>query len=66
MEVILLIEKKEYLDRLIQWKDEQGIKVVTGMNADCGFAEYMRDKGQLIYSAYPISSNTDSHKKTSA
>ena len=31
MEVILLIEKKEYLDRLIQWKDEQVIKVVTGL-----------------------------------
>lgn len=30
-----LVERKEYLDRLIQWKDEQVIKVVTGIRR-CG------------------------------
>ena len=35
MEVIILVERKEYLDRLIQWKDEQVIKVVTGIRR-CG------------------------------
>ncbi len=35
MEVIILVERKEYLERLIQWKDEQVIKVVTGIRR-CG------------------------------
>ena len=35
MEVNILVERKEYLDRLIQWKDEQVIKVVTGIRR-CG------------------------------
>ena len=35
MEVIILVERKEYLNRLIQWKDEQVIKVVTGIRR-CG------------------------------
>lgn len=35
MEVFILVEKKEYLDRLIQWKDEQVIKVITGIRR-CG------------------------------
>ena len=35
MEVIFVVERKEYLDRLIQWKDEQVIKVVTGIRR-CG------------------------------
>lgn len=35
MEVSILVERKEYLDRLIQWKDEQVIKVVTGIRR-CG------------------------------
>lgn len=30
-----MVERKEYLDRLIQWKDEQVIKVVTGIRR-CG------------------------------
>ena len=30
-----MIERKEYLDQLIQWKDEQVIKVVTGIRR-CG------------------------------
>lgn len=35
MEVISLVERKEYLNRLIEWKDEQVIKVVTGIRR-CG------------------------------
>ena len=35
MEVIALVKRKEYLHRLIQWKDEQLIKVVTGIRR-CG------------------------------
>ena len=35
MEVIALVKRKEYLHRLIQWKDEQLIKVVTGIR-HCG------------------------------
>ena len=34
-EVIALVERKEYLKSLIQWKDEQVIKVVTGIRR-CG------------------------------
>ena len=30
-----MVERKEYLERLIQWKDEQVIKVVTGLRR-CG------------------------------
>lgn len=33
--VIVLVERKEYLERLIQWKDEQIIKVITGLRR-CG------------------------------
>lgn len=35
MEVIILVERKEYLERLFQWKDEQVIKVITGIRR-CG------------------------------
>ena len=35
MEVIILVERKEYLERLIKWEDEQVIKVVTGIRR-CG------------------------------
>lgn len=35
VEVIALVERKEYLKSLIQWKDEQVIKVVTGIRR-CG------------------------------
>lgn len=34
-EVALLVERKEYLAELISWKDEQVIKVVTGIRR-CG------------------------------
>ncbi len=30
-----MVERKEYLDRLWTWKDEQQIKVVTGIRC-CG------------------------------
>ena len=35
MEVFLLIIRKEYLEELIKWKDENVIKVVTGIRR-CG------------------------------
>ena len=35
MEVINLVGRKEYLERLIEWEDEQVIKVVTGIRR-CG------------------------------
>ena len=31
MGVMVLVERKEYLDRLNQWRDEQVIKVITGI-----------------------------------
>ena len=34
-EVIAIVERREYLNRLIQWKDENVIKVVTGIRR-CG------------------------------
>lgn len=46
MEVIILVERKEYLDRLIQWKDEQVIKVVTGIRR-CGKSTLL-----LLYQAW--------------
>lgn len=33
--MIPLVERKEYLERLAQWKDEQVIKVITGIRR-CG------------------------------
>ncbi|WP_418702924.1 ATP-binding protein [Anaerotignum faecicola] len=33
--MIILVERKEYLERLFQWKDEQVIKVITGIRR-CG------------------------------
>ena len=35
MGVMVLVERKEYLDRLNQWRDEQVIKVITGIRR-CG------------------------------
>ena len=35
MEVISVVHRKEYLNQLISWKDEQVIKVVTGIRR-CG------------------------------
>ena len=53
-----MIERKEYLQKLIQWKDEQVIKVVTGMRR-CGkstllmqYQDYLKsigvEDGQII------------------
>lgn len=46
-----LVERKEYLDQLIQWKDEQVIKVVTGIRR-CGkstlltqYQSWLKDSG---------------------
>lgn len=46
-----MIQRKEYLDKLIQWKDEQVIKVVTGIRR-CGkstllmqYQDYLRSVG---------------------
>ena len=41
VEVIALVERKEYIDKLIQWKDEQVIKVVTGIRR-CGKSTLLR------------------------
>lgn len=46
-----MVERKEYLERLIQWKDEQVIKVVTGIRR-CGkstlllqYQEWLKENG---------------------
>lgn len=33
--IIMIIERKEYLEKLIAWKDKQLIKIVTGVRR-CG------------------------------
>jgi AAA+ superfamily ATPase len=49
--VISLVQRKEYLDQLINWKDEQVIKVVTGIRR-CGkstlllqFQQWLKENG---------------------
>ena len=51
MEVNRVVERKEYLEQLIAWKDEQVIKVVTGIRR-CGkstllqqFQSWLREQG---------------------
>ena len=46
-----MVQRKEYLDRLIDWKDEQVIKVVTGIRR-CGkstlliqFQQWLKENG---------------------
>ena len=34
--IIMIIERKEYLEKLIAWKDKQLIKIVTGVRRQCG------------------------------
>lgn len=48
-----MVKRKEYLNKLIEWKNEQVIKVVTGIRR-CGkstlllqYQEYLRDNGVL-------------------
>jgi hypothetical protein len=50
-EAVALVQRTEYLEKLIQWKDEQVIKVVTGIRR-CGkstllaqFQEYLQRNG---------------------
>lgn len=54
-----MIQRKEYLDQLIQWKDEQVIKVITGIRR-CGkstllklYQDYLKSMGitddQIVY-----------------
>ena len=49
--MIAVVERREYLDQLIQWKDEQVIKVVTGIRR-CGkstlltqYQSWLKDSG---------------------
>ena len=46
-----MVKRKEYLEKLIEWKDEQVIKVVTGIRR-CGkstlllqYQDYLRENG---------------------
>ena len=46
-----MVQRKEYLDQLINWKDEQVIKVVTGIRR-CGkstlllqFQQWLKENG---------------------
>ena len=46
-----MVQRKEYLDQLINWKDEQVIKVVTGIRR-CGkstlllqFQQWLKESG---------------------
>ena len=54
-----MIQRKDYLNQLISWKDEKVIKVVTGIRR-CGkstmiklFQDYLRNEGisdeQIVY-----------------
>lgn len=49
--IIMIIERKEYLERLIAWKDKQLIKIVTGVRR-CGksmlleiYRNYLKEHG---------------------
>ena len=44
--MIRVVERKEYLERLIQWKDEQVIKVVTGIRR-CGKSTLLRSINRM-------------------
>ena len=44
--IIMIIERKEYLEKLIAWKDKQLIKIVTGVRR-CGKSMLLE-----IYSNY--------------
>ena len=44
---MVLIERKEYLERLIQWKDEQVIKVITGILI-CGKSTLLRQYQEYL------------------
>lgn len=49
--IIMIIERKEYLEKLIAWKDKQLIKIVTGVRR-CGksmlleiYGNYLKEHG---------------------
>lgn len=49
--IIMIIERKEYLEKLIAWKDKQLIKIVTGIRR-CGksmlleiYRNYLKEHG---------------------
>ena len=49
--IIMVIERKEYLEKLIAWKDKQLIKIVTGVRR-CGksmlleiYRNYLKEHG---------------------
>ena len=49
--IIMIIERKEYLEKLIAWKDKQLIKIVTGVRR-CGksmlleiYRTYLKEHG---------------------
>ena len=49
--IIMIIERKEYLEKLIAWKDNQLIKIVTGVRR-CGksmlleiYRNYLKEHG---------------------
>lgn len=49
--IIMIIERKEYLEKLIAWKDKQLIKIVTGVRC-CGksmlleiYRNYLKEHG---------------------
>jgi predicted AAA+ superfamily ATPase len=48
-----MIERREYLDRLIAWRDKEIIKVVTGIRR-CGKSKLLE-----LYRNYLISRNVD-------
>jgi len=50
-EVVYMIQRKEYLEKLISWRDKQMIKVVTGVRR-CGkstlfrlYIDYLKSTG---------------------
>ena len=42
-----MVERKEYLQQLLSWKDEQVIKVVTGIRR-CGKSTLLRQYQNLL------------------
>ena len=49
--IIMIIERKEYLEKLLAWKDKQLIKIVTGVRR-CGksmlleiYRNYLKEHG---------------------
>ena len=47
----MIIERKEYLEKLIAWKDKQLIKIVTGVRR-CGKSNASGNLSQLFKRAW--------------